>query len=48
MLKPLVDPIPFSGFNTKLEDKTIKEFKITEYDNALMLGLNINKHDHIS
>ena len=48
MLKPIVPPIPFQGLNNALGEDTIAEFKITQHDNALLLGLNIHKNDHIS
>jgi len=48
MLKPIVKPIPFTGLNNALGEDTIKEFKITENETAIFLGLNLHKNDHVS
>jgi len=42
-----VKPSPFSGMNSKLMRKTIKEFRISKKEQEASLGSTIHKINHI-
>jgi len=48
LIKPLVQPIPFSGLNHQLPRDTIQRFKLTERDKEMSQGTKIHRYNHIA
>jgi DNA topoisomerase VI subunit A len=46
-LKPVVQPIQYSGFSQKINEKTVKDFKLTSQDIAETNGTKLHKFNHV-
>ena len=48
LIKPLIQPIPFTGLNNALPIQTAHDFKLTEKDKEMSQGTKIHRFNHIA
>lgn len=46
-IKPMIQPIPYSGLHKKLNQETIKEFNLNHEEQEQTQGTSLHKVDHI-